>query len=197
MELVIKELDEINMKDVGQCDDEFVIDSQLVLHVEHNQIRYSLIDQPPTKKRYDQGEVDYATYLDNPERIVFLAYIGGTVAGQIVLRKNWNNYAYIDYVAIDVGFRGLGIGQALMAQAKKWTQEKYLPGIMAETQTNNVRACQFYERCGFRIGGFDNYLYKGIEAETEEVAVFWYFHFEEEARLAIEIGRWYFTKSIS
>jgi hypothetical protein len=64
MELVIKELDEINLKDVGRCDGEFVIDSQLVLHAENNQIHYTIIDRPPTKKRYDQAEVDYAASVD-------------------------------------------------------------------------------------------------------------------------------------
>lgn len=185
MELVIKELDEINLKDVGQVDDEFVIDSQLMLHAENNQTHYTIVDRPLTKKRYDQDEVDYAAYLDQPDRRVYLAYVDGTVAGQIVLRQNWNNYAFIDYVAVDVGFRGLGIGQALMAQAQSWTQAKELPGLIAETQTNNVRACQFYERCGFQIGGFDKYLYKGDVDQTEEVAVFWYYHFEEAAKLSL------------
>jgi len=179
MELVIKELDEINIKDAGQCDGEFVIDTKLILHTENNQIRYTVIDQPTTKKRYGKDDVDYSAYIDNPERTVFLAYVDGKVAGQIILRKNWNKYAYIEDVAVDVNFRRLGIGQALMAQAKRWAKEKQLPGIMLETQTNNVRACKFYESCGFKIGGFDNYLYKGIEANTDEVALYWYFHFIE------------------
>ena len=61
MSLIIKEVDEINIKDVDQFDNEFVIDSQLVLYVENSEIRYKIIDQPRTKKRYDQDEVDYVT----------------------------------------------------------------------------------------------------------------------------------------
>ena len=36
-----------------------------------------------------------------------------------------------------------------------------MPGIMLETQNNNVAACKFYEKCGFVIGGFDFLGYKG------------------------------------
>lgn len=178
MNLIIQVLDEINIQDVDQANGEFMIDSQLVLHSENNKITYSIIEHPPTKKQYDQDEIDYTTYLDNPDRIVLLAYIDGKAVGHIVLRKNWNNYAYIDYVAVDARSRGMGVGQALMAQAKKWAQTKQLPGIVAETQNCNVRACQYYERCGFEIGGFDNFLYKGLTPDTNEVAVYWYFFFD-------------------
>jgi ribosomal protein S18 acetylase RimI-like enzyme len=49
---------------------------------------------------------------------------------------------------------------------------------MLETQNNNVRACYFYESCGFRIGGFDNLLYRGLDPDTDEVAIYFYFQFE-------------------
>jgi len=180
MSLVIRELDEGNIEDVGKVDGEFVIDKQLVLHAENNQIHYTMIDRPATRKRYEQVETDYSAYIDNPNRTVFLAYVDGELAGQIVLRRNWNEYASIEDIAVDVGFRKQGIGLALISQAKRWTQERQLPGIMAETQNNNVQACKFYEECGFKLGGFDNYLYRGIDASTDEVALYWYLHLERE-----------------
>lgn len=73
----------------------------------------------------------------------------------------------------------MGVGRALVDQAKQWARQKQLPGIMLETQNNNVRACKFYESCGFTIGGFDNFLYRGLVVDTVEVAVYWYFHFEQ------------------
>jgi len=176
MELVIKEVDETNYNDVGTCNGEFIVDSQLILHAENNKIHYTVIDRPTAKKRYEQDEVDYSTFKDKLERTVFLAYVGGKVAGQIDLRKNWNKYAYVEGLVVDLNFRRLGIGQALISQAKRWALERQLPGIMLETQNNNVRACKFYEGCGFKISGFDNNLYKGIDAKTDEVALYWYFH---------------------
>jgi streptothricin acetyltransferase len=102
----------------------------------------------------------------------------GRLAGQIILRENWNNYAYIDDIAVDVAFRRLGVGRALVDRVRLWARQKRLPGIMLETQTNNVAACRFYESCGFKIGGFDNMLYRGLDSGTDEVAVYYYHYFE-------------------
>lgn len=48
-----------------------------------------------------------------------------------------------------------------------------MPGIMLETQNNNVAACKFYEKCGF-----DFLVYKGLDMQNDEVALYWYLHFE-------------------
>lgn len=53
-----------------------------------------------------------------------------------------------------------------------------MPGIMLETQNNNVAACKFYEKCGFVIGGFDFLVYTGLDKTSDEVAIYWYLHFE-------------------
>lgn len=89
MKIIIKELDKYNIEDVGKCDGQFVIDSQLMLQAENNQIRYTVHDRPVTKKQYDRSDIDYASYINNPDKAVFLAYINGTAAGQIALFKNW------------------------------------------------------------------------------------------------------------
>ncbi len=179
MELVIHELKESNLKDTGQCDGQFAIESELVLQADNNRIRYTVIDRPARTKRYDGEEVDYPSFINNPKKTVFLAYVGEQVAGQIILRKYWNNYAHVQDIVVDINFRRLGVGRALIDQAKKWALEKQLPGIMLETQNNNVPACRFYEANGFKLGGFDNNLYKGLKDDTDEVALYWYFFFEE------------------
>jgi ribosomal protein S18 acetylase RimI-like enzyme len=182
MDFIIKELDEAGIEDVGQIDGRFVIDSQLMLHAENNQIRSTVIDLPPREKRYAQEKIDYSAYMADREKAVFLAYVDEDIAGQIILRKNWNKYAYIEDIAVDVKFRRLGVGRALIDRARQWARQRGLPGIMLETQTNNVGACRFYESCGFKIGGFDNLLYRGLDADTDEAAVFYYLHFEAQVR---------------
>ncbi len=184
MELIIRELDEAGIGDVGQIDGQFVIDSQLLLQAENNQIRYTVIDLTPAKKRYAKEEIDYSTYLGDPTKVIFLAYVDGDIAGRIILRKNWNKYAYIEDIAVDEKFRRRGLGRALIDQAIQWARQMGLPGLMLETQSNNVQACRFYESCGFLIGGFDNLLYGGLDVATDEVAVFWYLLFDGQDRAA-------------
>jgi len=179
MRTTIEELNPSVIQDVNRCNGEFVIDSRLVLYVEKDEIRYEIIAGPASKKRYDSDDVDYTPYIDNPDKAVFLAYVEGRIAGQIILRVNWNRYAYIEDIAVDVQFRRQGIGMELMTQARRWAQDLNLAGIMLETQNNNVAACRFYENCGFQLGGFDRYLYRGINKEIDEVALFWYLVFKD------------------
>jgi ribosomal protein S18 acetylase RimI-like enzyme len=177
--IAIQELDEHNVQDVNRCDGTFIVDSQLVLHAENGIIHYSVVGVPPYQKHYPPDEIDYTTYIAHPDKAIFFAYVGGQLAGQIRLRKNWNRYAYVEDIAVDIQYRERGVGRALMARAVAWAKTKQLPGIMLETQNNNVAACQFYERCGFKLGGFDRYLYKGITQSTEEIALYWYLLFGE------------------
>ena len=64
-----------------------------------------------------------------------------------------------------------------MQKAVEWAKVKRLPGIMLETQNNNVTACRFYENFGFKLRGFDTYLYKGLTPATDEIALYWYLIF--------------------
>jgi streptothricin acetyltransferase len=180
VDITIKEIDHLRLADVNQCDGAFFINSRLVISAENDTIHYTTINTPPYQKQYPQDEVDYATYIDNPDQIIFLAYADQQIAGQIRVRRHWNHYAYIEDLAVDTRFRKRGIGQMLLQQATLWAKEKQLPGVMLETQNNNVAACRLYERCGFALGGFDRYLYQGLNPGTEEIALYWYLIFPSQ-----------------
>ncbi len=68
-------------------------------------------------------------------------------------------------------------GRRLMEQAIRWARERGLPGVVLETQNINLAACRLYESCGFVLRGFDGYLYRGIEPDSREIALFWYLLF--------------------
>ncbi|MGZ9226837.1 MAG: GNAT family N-acetyltransferase [Anaerolineales bacterium] len=178
MQITIREIDENSIQHVDQCDSSFTIHSKLVLSAENGRISYTVLDIPPYGKQYQPDEVDYSEYISNPDKTIFLAYVDNEPAGQIRIRKYWNGYAYIDDFAVDAQHRRHGIGGALMQRAMEWAKDKGFPGIMLETQNNNVAACRFYESCGFELGGFDVYLYKGLNRATDEIALYWYLMFE-------------------
>jgi ribosomal protein S18 acetylase RimI-like enzyme len=174
--MIIKKLDKEHVQDVQKVDGTFTINSVLTLHLENNTLTYTVEEVPQAEKRYKKDDTDYTTYVDNPEKIIYLAYVKDTLAGHIILRKNWNNYAYIEDIAVDVAFRNQGIGTALIQCGKEWARTTKLAGIMLETQNNNGAACMFYESCGFTLRGFDTHLYKGLK-DTDEIALYWYYTF--------------------
>ena len=179
MGITIEELNPGNIKDLYACNGEFVIDSRLALSVEDDQIRYRIVKIPETRKRYPHEALDVNACLDDPDKSVFFASVDEEIAGQIILRVNWNKYAYIEDIVVDAKFRRRGIGRRLISQARQWARARGLAGLMLETQNNNVAACKLYEKCGFRLGGFDRYLYKGLDSATDEIALYWYLIFAD------------------
>ena len=171
MHITIREIDKDTLQDANQCNGDFTVDSKLILHVEDGVIHYSVVRVQPYVKQYGFEQDDYSDFISNSESTVYFAYVDGLLAGQIVLKRNWNNYAWINDFVVDVEFRRHGIGCALMQQAVVWAKDKQLPGIMLETQDVNVPACRFYEKFGLTLRGFDTHLYTGSSPDTNEIAL--------------------------
>ncbi|RPI78259.1 MAG: GNAT family N-acetyltransferase [Chloroflexi bacterium] len=177
MVIEIREINQSTLQNVNQVDGSFLVDSRLILTAVDGHIQYTIEPVPSYTKTYDIEPLDYQTFIDNPNKTILFAYADDEVAGQIILRVNWNKFAYVEDIAVDLSFRRLGVGGLLMSRAIDWAREKNLPGIMLETQDINVPACRFYERCGFVMAGFDRLLYKATLPGSEEIALYWYLIF--------------------
>jgi streptothricin acetyltransferase len=174
MEITIREIDANTLQYINRSDNSFIVKSQLLINAENGKISYTVIDVPPYMKHYQPDEIDYSTYLSNPEKGVYFAFVEGDLAGQIRVLKWWNAYAYIGSIVVDRKYRRQGVGRALIERVVDWAKAKGYPGLMLETQNNNVPACRLYEKCGFVLGGFDGYLYKGLNPAADDIALFWY-----------------------
>jgi ribosomal protein S18 acetylase RimI-like enzyme len=177
MDITIREMDERTIPSAKHYGSSFEVTSKLVLNAENGKITYTIVDVPRYVKQYGREEFDSAAYVSNPERVIFLAYVDDELAGQIRLLRNWNAYAYIEDIAVNESCRGKGVGQALMEHAIAWAKSKGFPGMMLETQNNNVAGCRLYARCGFELRGFDTHLYKAVDPGTDEIALYWYLMF--------------------
>ena len=174
MRITIAEINLHNLSDSNQCNEGFAVDSKLVLNADNGVVRYNVVPVTRYDKRYPPNEIDYSSYIDNPDQTVFFARFEEELAAELVLRKWWNNFAYIEDVAVKSLFKRRGIGRALIDRAIDWAKDRELPGLMLETQNDNVPACLFYERCGFTLAGFDRNLYRALRPDTEEIALYWY-----------------------
>ncbi len=170
----IRPLSAGNLHYVHQIDPVFQVEWVLRLHAENGQISYTVAPVAPYEKRYPRETIDAAAWLEDADREIYFAFVEGELAGQILLKVYWNNYAYIEDIVVERRFRKMGTGAALIEQAVQWARGKRLPGIMLETQNNNVAACRLYEKMGFELAGFDRMLYRGLHPETDEVALYWY-----------------------
>ena len=111
------------------------------------------------------------------ERMIVTANLSGETVGYVAVSHAWNECAEIDEIMISRANRGAGLGRALMDEAVSWAKENGLAIVRLETQSSNVSACRFYERYGFKLGGYDQYLYDALkQSEHSETALFWYLH---------------------
>jgi streptothricin acetyltransferase len=175
MPVTTRKLDSQSIHQVGKFNRKFTVNSKLVLGMEDGRLTYSIAPVPPYEKEIPVDKVDASTFIDNDEKIIFFADVDSQLAGQVKVISWWNDFAYIDDLIVNPEFRGLGVGQALIGETIEWSQARRFPGIMLETQDDNVPACQLYQKCGFVLGGFDQFTFKNTK--PNETALFWYLIF--------------------
>ena len=152
-----------------------MVRSRTVLAFENEKLTYSIADVEPYEKESVAQDTEYG--FDELEPVVFLAESNGRPAGRIRMLRWWNQFAYVDDIVVSPEFRGQGLGRSLLERGIQWARENDFPGVMLETQHDNVPACSLYRSCGFVLYGFDSGVYKAIQLETPETALYWYLIF--------------------
>ena len=129
-------------------------------------------------ERFDGGEMcfpdenyDYdAMAKDN----VFIgAYDGGQCVGLAILQRGFFRYMYLSDLKVNADFRRAGIGARLIEKAKEIALASGCRGVYTIGQDDNLAACLFYLKCGFRIGGLDTEVYKGTSQEGKADVLFY------------------------
>lgn len=173
----IVKINQLNRKDINKANQPFEIIGRIKPTFADGIWTYTEeLYEHPYRKLYPNDPHDYDDYLNNPDKTIFFAYSGKDCVGQIILKKDWNNYCLIEDLCVAQSARGQGIGSALIQKAAEWAKHSGLQGLSLETQDNNLSACRFYAKCGFTIGAVNTMLYRNLG--SEEFAVFWYLRFE-------------------
>ncbi|HET6823398.1 MAG TPA: GNAT family N-acetyltransferase [Anaerolineales bacterium] len=153
----------------------FTVNSRLVLGIENETLVYSIVPVEPYERDIPTADTDYSFDEEGPT--IFFAEADGKLAGRIKMLQWWNRFAYVEDLVVNPEYRGMGIGRMLLERGIQWAREYEFPGVMLETQDDNVPACTLYQRCGFVLSGFDRSVYKAIHPNTKETALYWYLMF--------------------
>lgn len=153
-----------------------MVTSRLVLQIENERLTYTIAPVDPPYEREVQLEDTEYGFNETPP-VVFFAEAEGQLAGRIRMLKWWNQFGYVEDLVVNPQFRGLGVGRRLLERGIQWAREQGYPGVMLETQDDNVPACTLYQSCGFVLSGFDRNIYKAINPNTRETALYWYLIF--------------------
>jgi len=106
-----------------------------------------------------------------------VAEVDGEVAGLLMLIvPAWTDAAEITDLAVDIAFRRLGAGRALVDAAVEWARGCGFRALWVEPRTDIHAAISFYVSLGFRLSGFNDRLYSnGDDEEGKPTA---YMHLE-------------------
>lgn len=83
--------------------------------------------------------------------------------------EEWNNRMRITQLLVYEAYRGKGLGKKLMEFAKSTALERDYRMIIAETQSNNTRAVDFYLSQGFVFSGTNIHFYSNDDISENEV----------------------------
>jgi ribosomal protein S18 acetylase RimI-like enzyme len=178
MEIVIHKTDMPNAPKANMFSRKFIVKSRIVLEIVNEDLTYSVADVEPYERDIPAQDTDYG--FDNTSApVVFFAEADRAAkpAGRIRMVTWWNQFAYVDDLAVNPEYRGAGVGRALLEREIQWARENNFPGVMLETQDDNVPACKLYQSCGFVLSGFDRSVYKVINPNKKETALYWYLVF--------------------
>jgi len=122
----------------------------------------------------------YATYtLDGLREalkrvdLFLVAEVDGDIAGLLMITvPSWTDAAEITDLAVDIAFRRLGAGRALVEAAGEWARERGYRALWVEPSADNHAAISFYTALGFRLSGFNDRLYSNTDHEDGRPTVF-------------------------
>src|ERR1041384_3074627 len=180
MEITIRKINPGESPQTKSFSRKSMVHSRLILGIENEKLVYSIVPVEPYEREVFAEDVDYGFGDEVPT--LFFAEVRATsgspvLAGRIKMMRWWNRFAYVEDLVVNPQYRGLGIGRRLLERGIQWSRENCFPGVMLETQDDNVPACTLYQSCGFVLSGFDRNVYKAINPNTKETALYWYLMF--------------------
>jgi ribosomal protein S18 acetylase RimI-like enzyme len=178
MEIIIRKIDRHEPSQTKSFSRKSTVNSRLVLSIENEKLVYTIAPvAEPYEREVHAEDVEYG--FDEMKVTIFFAEVdrSAKLAGRIKMMKWWNQFGYVEDLVVNPEYRGEGIGRKLLEHGIQWARENNFPGVMLETQDDNVPACTLYQSCGFVLSGFDHNVYKAINPTTKEIALYWYLIF--------------------
>lgn len=124
---------------------------------------------PP--ENYDQETIQ-------KEGFALAAYEGSTCVGLAIFKDAFFRYMHLYDLKVSAVCRNKGVGKALIDAGLTEAVLRNYRGIYLQAQDDNLGACLFYLKCGFRIGGFDNRVYAGT-SQAHKADILFYLDKEE------------------
>ncbi len=162
----IRLIDAAHKEDILLKNDPFPLYGRMVPSYTDKHWDYSIEKFPPEQCSEMCFPDEPYSYDEMAESTDFIgAYQDGVCVGLAILEKSFFKYLYLSDLKVAASCRKLGIGRMLVEKCMELAKEKKMQGVSLTVQDNNLSACLFYLKTGFRIGGLDTEGYNGTSQE--------------------------------
>lgn len=170
--IVIRRITQENKQDLYLKNEPFEMPGKLIPALEDGVWSYRVEPAP---------KVETMTFPDEPydfdeiikDGAIFGAYDNDVCVGIAIYKDAFFKYMYLYDLKVNTASRGRGIGRMLIEAGMEEAKNRNYRGLYLQAQDNNVNACLFYLKTGFRIGGFDNRVYTGTSQEDKADIIFY------------------------
>jgi [ribosomal protein S18]-alanine N-acetyltransferase len=92
-----------------------------------------------------------AAAISGGPRLVLSAWLDGRPAGYVVAKDDATmDELYVDYLGVDPGARGCGLGRALLLHAIRWGEGRGRRRAALTVRQDRAEALLLYQQCGFK-----------------------------------------------
>lgn len=170
----IRIIDDKHKTDINLKNEPFKLDGLMLPSYINGSWDYTIIKFPlenQTEMKFPDENYDYDEMSGNHTFIG--AYEEDRCIGLAIMRDDFFKYMYLYDLKVNAEYRGKGIGAMLIEQCKQAALARGYRGIYTQGQDNNLGACRFYLKCGFRIGGLNTFGYNGTSQENKKDIFFY------------------------
>lgn len=170
----IKLIDSAHKSDILIKNDPFPLWGKLVPTYQNKTWGYEIEEFPLSQSgemRFPDEPYDYDRMAS--ETFFVGAYDSGLCIGLAVLEKGFFKYLYLSDLKVNQSHRGRGVGRMLIEKCMEIARTESMRGVSLQAQDNNLSACLFYLKTGFRIGGLDTEGYNGTSQEGKADITFY------------------------
>jgi len=110
-----------------------------------------------------EDERRYILEYDGASAVLLVAEVDGKIVGQADVQPGrWPKESHVGIVGIAIldGYRGVGLGRALMDRALEWMRDRQFKKACLEVFATNERAIALYRHLGFEVEGVRKRQYR-------------------------------------
>ena len=115
------------------------------------------IDPKISKKQYEDLQKLWITNSVK-NNTIFVVKEKNQIISFVSLNEK-NNRGNIDYIIVEEKHQGKGLGTSLMNHAHKWFISNGYKTVQADTQQENTKACNMYEKIGYNIEKIEKFYH--------------------------------------